>query len=113
MSEFVDHLHEVLTPFGEITTRKMFGGHGVYHQGLMFGLVANDELYLKVDQDTLSLFETHDLDAFEYTKNNKTFKMSYHYAPEIIFDDPDEARKWASLAFDAARRAASKKKPKR
>ncbi len=109
MSEFANYLHEVFEDFGAIQTRKMFGGHGVYHQGLMFGLVADDELYLKVDQDNLKHFEAVDLQAFEYIKNGKPYKMSYYQAPESIFDEPQEALKWAQLAHDAAIRAAAKK----
>jgi len=48
MSQFVEYLHEVFERFGPIRIRKMFGGYGVYHGGLMFGLVADDTLYLLV-----------------------------------------------------------------
>lgn len=110
MSEFVNYLHEVFADFGNISSRKMFGGHGIYHQGLMFGLVADDELYLKVDAHSKATFIDADCEAFEYIKNGKPFKMSYYAAPDAIFDDPESAREWANLAFDAALRAASKKK---
>ncbi len=109
MSEFVNYLGELFVEFGDIHSRRMFGGHGIYHQGLMFGLVADDELYLKVDTHSQTAFINAGCEAFEYIKNGKPFKMSYYAAPEAIFDDPEIARKWASLAFDAALRAASKK----
>ena len=110
MTEFVDYLHEVFEQSGSIRTRKMFGGHGVYHNDLMFGLVADDELYLKTDQQSAMTFQERGLCAFEYQKNGKAFKMSYCQAPEEIYDDPEEARVWATLAFDAALRSASKNK---
>ena len=47
MSDFMDYLHEVLADFGPITTRRMFGAHGIYRDGLMFGLLAQGCLYLK------------------------------------------------------------------
>ncbi len=112
MSEFVRYLHEVFIEFGAIRSRKMFGGHGLYHQDRMFGLVADDQLYLKVDKQTQSTFESAGLEAFQYIKNNKPFNMSYHQAPDSIFDDPEQARYWATLAFEAALRAASKKSSK-
>ena len=87
----------------------MFGGYGVYHQGVMFALVADEELYLKVDQETVDQFLASSLDAFEYHKNGKQFKMSYHKAPDEIFDDPDIAQYWANLGFEAALRSAAKK----
>lgn len=110
MSEFVSYLKEVFQEFGSTNSRRMFGGHGLYHDGLMFGLIADDELFLKVDKESISEFEANGLEAFQYTKNGKTFNMSYYRAPEEIFDDPEQALYWARLAFDAALRAAAKKR---
>ena len=88
----------------------MFGGFGVFLDGLMFGLVADDVLYLKADAESSQQFESRGLGAFEYTKNGKTMKMSYFLAPEDIFDDKDEAKVWANRAYEAALRS---KKPKK
>lgn len=105
MSEFVDYLHEVFESFGPIRSRKMFGGYGVYHHDLMFGLVANDELYLKTDSINVGMFEQRGLGPFEFVAKNKVSKMSYYLAPEEIYDDPEEAKAWAELGFQAALRA--------
>ncbi|MEM7765115.1 MAG: TfoX/Sxy family protein [Pseudomonadota bacterium] len=105
MSEFVAYLSEVFATLGPIRTRKMFGGHGVYFDDIMIGLVADDELYLKVDAISRVEFEALDLPAFEFTAKGKTNKMSYHLAPESVFDDPDEACRWGRLAHDAALRS--------
>jgi len=104
MSEFVEYLSEVFAPFGPIQTRKMFGGHGIYHDGVMFGLVADDTLYLKADASTEKLFTDRDLPAFEYDKAGKAMKMSYYTAPEEIYDDPEEATQWAKRAYEVAYR---------
>lgn len=109
MSEFVEYLKEVLEPFGEIRARKMFGGHGIYRDDLMFGLVADDVLYLKADEQSADLFRRDGLAQFEYVKNGKPMHMSYYMAPESIFDDPDEATHWATVAFDAALRSKNRK----
>ena len=87
----------------------MFGGYGIYHDGIMIGLVADDTLYLKVDKTTEKHFIEKALTPFEYDKGNKKVKMSYYLAPEEIYDDPDEASHWASLAYEAALRSKSKK----
>ena len=76
MSEFVDYLHEVLESFGSIRSRKIFAGHGINHNNLMFGLVANDQLYLKTDTTNVALFEVLGLGQFEFIANKKTSKMS-------------------------------------
>lgn len=108
-SEFVDNLHEVFALFGPISARRMFGGYGIYHDGLMFALVADDVLYLKADPVAKAAFVDLGLPPFEYMKNGKSTKMSYHLAPEEIYDDPEAARDWAKLAYGAALRAARAK----
>lgn len=105
MSEFTDYLPEVFAEFGAVTTRKMFGGYGVYHRGFMFALVADDTLYLKVDAHSRDEFTARDLPPFVYTGGKKPIAMSYHLAPEEIYDDAAAAAKWAQLAYAAATRA--------
>lgn len=102
MSEFVDYLHEVFEQFGRIHVRKMFGGYGIYHDGIMFGLVADDTLYLKADHTTAKHFESRGLNQFEYDKGGKPVKMSYYEAPAEILDDPEDAAVWARRSYDVA-----------
>ena len=104
MSEFVDSLEEVFASFGSIRARKMFGGYGIYHGDLMFGLVADDVLYLKADERSVEVFSKQGLTPFVYEKSGKIVKMSYYTAPEEIFDDPEQAKVWAVRAFEAALR---------
>jgi DNA transformation protein len=104
-NEYIDFLREVFAQFGAISARKMFGGYGIYHQGLMFALVADDTLYLKVDSASKPEFEQHGLTAFQFDQRGKPISMSYFLAPDIIMDDPEAAVYWAELAFAAALRA--------
>lgn len=104
-SEFVAHLTEVFRLFGEIRSRRMFGGYGIYHRDLMIGLVAGDVLYLKVDAETAPEFSRAGSVPFEYEKNGKRMKMSFHSAPEVVFDDAEMARAWARRALEAALRS--------
>lgn len=113
MSEFVEYLHEVFAQFGPIRSRRMFGGHGIYHNELMFALVADDELYLKADDESIPRFEALGLGPFEFVKKDgNTATMRYYRAPEEIFDDPELAQDWAEIGYGAAVRAASGKKGK-
>ncbi len=109
MSEFVDYLTETMSGFGQVSCKRMFGGHGLFHNGLMFGLIADDVLYLKADSESAEMFTERGLDAFEYSKQGKLMKMSYFRAPEEMLDDPDEAAHWAGIAFEAALRAKKSK----
>ena len=105
MSEFTDYLVELFEQFGAVSVRKMFGGYGIYRDGIMFGLVADDNVYLKADAASAEHFKSRGLAPFEYEKNGKTVKLSYFLAPDEIMDDPTEAAIWAQRAFDVAFRA--------
>jgi DNA transformation protein len=109
MSEFTDYLQEVFALFGPVSARKMFGGYGIYHDGVMFGLVAEDTLYLKADASSRENFLARGLEPFKYEKNGKRVAMSYYLAPEEIFEDPEAARAWAKQAFDIAWRTRAKR----
>jgi DNA transformation protein len=110
MSEFADHLHDVFRMFGPISVRRMFGGYGVYRDGLMFALVADDALYLKVDAHNVGEFLRRELPPFEFHRAGKTLRMSYRLAPDEVMEDHAEAALWARRSFEAAVRA---KVPKR
>ena len=109
MSEFADQLHEIFERFGPIQLRRMFGGHGVYHDGRMFGLIAGERLYLKTDEASRTHFEARRLAPFEYTRQGKTTRMSYWEAPPELFEDRDEAAVWARRAWEAALRSGARK----
>jgi len=86
----------------------MFGGYGIYYDGVMFGLVSDDTLYLKADDSTSKYFESRGLGQFEYDKGGKIVKMSYYLAPEEVLDNPEDAALWAQRAYEAALRAKSR-----
>ena len=88
----------------------MFGGYGIYFDGVMFALVADDVLYLKTDETTADEFKARGLQQFEYKKNSKLIKMSYYLAPEEIYDDSGEAATWADKAFSVALKSKKTKK---
>ena len=104
MSEYVEFVRETLEPFGDVRARRMFGGWGLYHRDLMFALIVDDALYLKTDDQSVHWFDERGLAPFEYMKKGKATRLSYYAAPEEIFDDPDEARAWATRAYEAALR---------
>ena len=101
-NEFIEYLLELLQGIGEVKARAMFGGFGLYQNGLMFSLIANKVLYFKTDKSNLHDFEERNLKAFSYKRNGKQILMSYSEAPEEVFDDPDEMTLWALKAINAA-----------
>ncbi len=108
--EFGEFLKEQLAAFGPVDVKRMFGDAGLFRDGLMFALIADDVLYFKVDDENTGAFEAEGLDHFTYTtKKGDRGLMSYRRAPERCLDDPDDMVEWAGLAFSAAMRANSKK----
>ncbi len=91
----------------------MFGGFGIFHQGLMFGLIADGNLYLKADVESRDIFETGGSEAFTYYKKRRPYQLSYFLAPEEFFEDSGACLRWARLAFDAALRNPKKQKKKK
>ena len=104
-SEFVSYVVESLQPLGPVVARRMFGGHGIYLDGVMFALIASDQLYLKVDGGNRAAYEAAGLQPFTYSGKGKPIEMSYREAPGEGFDDPEVLCAWAREALAAARRA--------
>jgi len=113
MSEFVQSLHEIFERLGRIETRRMFGGHGVWHEGRMIALVANETLYLKSDAESAPHFDRLNLQPFTYMRQGKAMPMSYRLAPADLFEDREEAARWGRLAYEAALRSGQPPKPKK
>ncbi len=115
MSDFIPFLQELFEGWGEVHARRMFGGHGLYHEGLMFAIVTDHRLYLKVDDINRCDFEALRLTPFTYSMKGKTVALSYWAAPDAMFDAPTEAVRWARSAWDAAERgqAAKAARPRR
>ena len=107
---FAEFLREQLAPLGRISMRRMFGKTGVFCDGLMFGLVTDDTLYLRVDDGNRTAFkEAETFPPLNYEKRGSIIDLSFWRAPERLFDEPDELVLWAQLALGAARRVAAKR----
>jgi DNA transformation protein len=88
----------------------MFGGAGLFADGVMFGLVSGGQIYLKADATTVTCFEREQCGPFEYsTKNGKRTLTSYWRLPDRLYDDADELAQWARQALAAARQGAAVK----
>ena len=111
--DFLAYLHELFADFGEISTRAMFGGHGVYHAGTIIGIVIDEGLYLKVDAQTRPAFEAAGCAPYVYTGQQAPITMSYWSVPEEALDSPQAMLPWARLAYAAALRKPKGKKARR
>ncbi len=104
-----DHISELFAAFGRVDVRTMFGGAGIYADGVMFGLV------LKTDAHTAARFEREGCGPFTYdTKRGERVLKSYWRMPDRLYDEPEELADWANIALEAARRSAVRAaKPRR
>ena len=108
---FSEFLREQLAPLGRVTMRRMFGKTGVFCDGMMFGMVTDNMLYLRVDNHNRAAFsEAESVPPLSYEKKGATIDLSFWRAPERLFDEPDELVTWARVALAAARRVAAKRK---
>lgn len=106
-TEFATYEVELFEPIGPVRVRRMFGGYGMFLDGLMIGLIAADVLYLKTSEETAGVFEAGGLEPFVYFRQGKEISMSYHRAPDEALEDVEVMEWWAAMAIEAA--AAAKK----
>jgi DNA transformation protein len=108
-----DTIRELFAEFGAVQVRRMFGGAGVYADGLMFALESDGVIYLKADLEFVHEFEGENCAPFQYdTKTGKRAIMSYWRIPDRLYDDAEELAQWARRALAAARRSAVTKSGK-
>jgi DNA transformation protein and related proteins len=108
-NEFVDYVVELMAGWATVSARKMFGGYGLYREGLMFALIVEDELFFKTDTDNVAQFERTGCHPFVYASKTRTVQMSYWSAPAASLDSPAEMVEWCQSAYGAALRAQTTK----
>jgi DNA transformation protein len=104
-----EEIRELFSAFGPVSVRRMFGGAGIFVDGVMFALVFDGEIFLKADGETLPALEVEGSKPFVYQAKGKQVSLSYWRLPDRLLDDPDELAKFARGALGAAHRAAVKK----
>ncbi|MVA55725.1 TfoX/Sxy family protein [Agrobacterium vitis] len=107
-------IEEMFQSLGPVSIRRMFGGKGVYHQGIICALYLFDEIMLKADAQTAPEFAAAGARQWVYQRpDKKPVAMPYWSVPEDAFDDPDEMARWARLAYEAGIRTHKPSPPKR
>lgn len=101
-SEFLELVTGQMAGLGTITSRRMFGGHGLYCDGLFIAIISDDKLYFKADVQTQPKFEAHGLPRFGYSARGKAVQLMYYEAPAEVFDEAQAMRDWGRLALEAA-----------
>ncbi|MCA9146863.1 MAG: TfoX/Sxy family protein [Planctomycetaceae bacterium] len=110
-SPFIKYLLDMLSDLGDVRSRAMFGGHGIYHDGIMIGLIADGVFYLKVDDENRTAFEAEGSKPFRYRRKGRTkdVAMSYWEVPVDVLESREALCEWARDAHAAAVRSKAKK----
>ena len=108
-NEFVDYVVELMADWALVTARRMFGGYGLYREGSMFALIADDQLFFKADAGNEPQFERVGSHPFVYISQTRAVQMSYWSAPEASLESAAEMNSWCQSAYGAALRAQAAK----
>jgi DNA transformation protein len=113
-ADLIEHLCDLCAAQGHLTARAMFGGHGLYLDGLLVGLLIEEGVYLKVDEVTRPDFEAAGCAPYVYAKTDPPLTMRYWSIPEAALDSPQAMEPWLRRAVEAAlRKPPAKPRPRR
>jgi len=104
--EFLAYVLDQLSRWKKVSARKMFGGVGLYRDGKMFGLIADDVAYLKVDDSNRQRFVQAGSSPFKPYPDKSTV-MSYFEIPPDVLEKAEALIEWAQCSL-----AIQNKKPK-
>jgi DNA transformation protein len=112
-----DFIRDLFAPFGDVAVKRMFGGAGLYADGLMFGLVFDEVIYLRADAASRADFKREGSAPFVYPLAKTRGHASRHFwaLPQRLYDDPEDLAAWAgrALAIAASRKRAPPQRTRR
>lgn len=108
-SAFAEFVLEQMANVPGVNKRAMFGGFGIYRSGLMFALIAEEQLYFKANDFLADEFTALGLPPFVFESKGKAVALKYYRAPESVFEDSEQMQRWADKAFQCAVRNAEVK----
>jgi DNA transformation protein and related proteins len=97
-------LKELFEPYGPVTVKRMFSGHGIYADGWCFALSLRGEIYLRTDLESAAALAAAGSTPFVYQRGKKQITTNLWRLVASAYDDADELKRWSGLAFAAARR---------
>jgi DNA transformation protein len=101
-ADFLAYILEQLAALGDVSSRRMFGGAGLYCEELFFGLIADDVLYLRVDDSNRADYTTRGMGPFRPYADRPQLSMTYYETPADVLEDAAELVAWARRSVAAA-----------
>jgi DNA transformation protein len=111
--DFRDYVLDQLQAAGRVAARRMFGGVGLYLDGLFFALIDDDTLYFKADDSNRARFERAGSKPFCPYPDRPEQAMGYWQVPAEVLEDAEELVAWAREAMMVALAARTKRPARR
>lgn len=112
--QYLSYVLEQLAGLGHVSTRRMFGGVGLYSGEWFFGLIDDDTLFLKTDASNHAQYQARNMPRFMAPANRPPGPAGYHQVPADIIEDGESLVEWARLSVAvalAAHASKAKRKP--
>jgi DNA transformation protein len=106
---YLDYIVEQLSAGGAVSSRRMFGGVGLYRGELFFAVIDDDQLHFKVDDSNRATFERAGSQPFRPFPDQPDYVMSYWQVPAEVIEDAEELAQWARAAVGVALAARAKR----
>jgi len=100
---FVQFIEDQLSVIGNVHSRRMFGGHGLYHNGLFFGIIYREQLYFKTDERTRLAYIDRNMKPFQ-PRSDQVLKNYYEVPPDYL-EDQDMLVSWAKEAIKCQKKS--------
>jgi DNA transformation protein len=112
--DYLRYVLEQLAGLGQVSPRRMFGGVGLFHRERIFGLIARDTLYFKVDDSNRRDYEARHMARFRPFADKPELSMTYYEVPADTLEDADSCAEWArkSMSVSAAPPPPRRKSPR-
>jgi DNA transformation protein and related proteins len=110
-AQYLAYVLEQLTGLERVTTRRMFGGVGLYSGELFFGLIDDDTLFFKTGESNFADYEARNMPRFMPPANRPLSPMGYHQVPADIIEDAEALVGWARKAVAVALAARARPRP--
>jgi DNA transformation protein and related proteins len=109
-SDYVDYVLDLLSPFGNIRSKRMFSGYGIHKDNIFFALIVDDIVYFKISEEDRSTYKSFGSQPLSFTKKNgQVITMNYWQVPMDILEDQNKLMSLFQRAFNAAIRSKSRK----
>ena len=106
---FLDYILDILLTYGNVKSRRIFGGHGIYASGIMFAIIINNEIYFKADNILAKKYKVLGSYPFSYKRDNKIIALSYWIVPQEVLEDVDQLKSWFDSSLEVAKNNRKKK----